>query len=184
MAAEAAPLWVAEQLERSPVRRLRQKHFRTLTAFQKATGLSKPVIYYTELGCYNKLPGPYFTAFKARSADIDPVLLEYQLFRTESRKIFGKLFIKPNLEYLTERMREPALYESISPVLHFRELLNLSRSELAKGMCIQTSTLLRSETGASLEFGRDLYGAFRAIGIPGPTVREWDEYARKYAATK
>lgn len=178
MGSEAAPTWVTERLRSSPLRRERERFYRDLKTFARKLGIQPSVVYFTELGCYSRIPTSIWNALLNHDVPMWDLDREYHVWQRECRETFGKDFILPNLELLSNCPWS----NSYSPFYQIREALGFSRSEFCKGICVQPATLYRVESDKVKEFPIELKQALLQAGIPLDIVRDWDERTRLYAA--
>lgn len=178
MGSEAAPQWVTERLRSSPIRRERERYYRDLKTFAREIGVQSSVVYFTECGCYSRIPTSIWNALLNKSVPMWDLDREYHAWQKECREEFGQRFILPSLDVLSNRCWD----NSFSPIYQIREELGFSRSEFCKGLCVQPATLYRVESDRVREFPIELKQALLHAGVPLDVVRDWDERTRIYAA--
>lgn len=173
MGSETAPDWVAARLNRSPIRKQRRKYYNNLTEFQRKLGIQYSVAYFTECGCYGKIPDTIIKAFASKGVDIPSLRQEYREFQKDCRQEFGEYFrdilLSESFNLVLERV-----YPSTSFVKLLQDELGMSRAELAKWLCIQTAILYRLEKGQTKEFPDDLVDALYQAGISHDVIRRWN----------
>lgn len=184
MGKEAAPAWITERLNRSPVRRERKRYFRDLTTFARLSHVQFSVAYLTELACYTRIPTAIWVALRKKGVDMSALEDQYFEFQKQSRMDFGAEFIVDHLDNLVDFVSSDTTLRDISPIERARHFLGFSRSEWAKGLCIQPATFYRLETGRSNEFPIALMQALYQAGVPFHVVKDWNEQSRNYATSK
>lgn len=175
MGSEAAPEWVTERLRNSPIRRERTRFYRDLKTFARKLGIQQSVVYYTECGCYSRIPTQIWNAFRSNGVNIRELEHEYHEWQKKCRREFGERFILPYLHLLH-------FDSAYSPLYCVRTSLGFSRSEFCKGICVQPATLYRVEGRRTKEFPIEVVQAFIHAGIPVEKVREWNDRTRRFAA--
>lgn len=179
MGKEAAPQWITDRLKRSPVRRERQRYFKDLTTFARASKVQFSVGYLAELACYTRIPTALYNSLKKKGVDLPTLETEYYQFQKECRKDFGDEFILPYLDELSEYLEVTG--RDCSTLEKVRHYLNFTRSEWSKGLCIQPATFYRIETGKAKELPEAVVQALFHAGVPSNLIKEWNERARHYS---
>lgn len=91
---------------------------------------------------------------------------EYKHFIAQKRKEFRN-------QYAPYGLPEP--FAGDSPIVRWRESIGLSRSGLAKSLCVQPSLLERVETGKTYELPEQLVEALKQADFPIHLIEELQE---------
>lgn len=174
------PDWVKDQLEHSPVRRARKKHFRDLTTFAVQSKTSYSVAYFTELGCYSSIPTVLGKSLESKGVDLPKLHSAYFEFQKDSRQHFALTFIASKTTELENNLH---LNPEHSFVRVLRDTLEISRAALSKGLCIQPASLYRLENNKLNELPSELFISLVHCGFTHRQVETWNGRERKLSST-
>ncbi len=180
MGSMTMPDWVKDQLDHSPVRKARKKHFRDLTTFANQSKTSYSVAYFTELGCYSSIPTILCKSLESKGVDLSKLHSAYFEFQKDSRQHFALNFIAPKRSVLNDNLY---LNPEHSFVRVLRDTLEISRAALSKGLCIQPASLYRLENNKLSELPSELFISLVHCGFTHKEVETFNGRERKLSTT-
>lgn len=154
-------------LSTNPIRVARLGQGKTLHEFAADLEINYQAVYLSESGVYPHIL-PTIKKYLVNTLKLDPrnLDLSYYAFVYTNRKHFEYTF-GPDWH-----LPEPLLGDS--PIVVWRESLNLSRSALSKGICVQPSMLSRVENKKMAMLPSQLIEALKAIGWTKSLIDEMD----------
>lgn len=154
----------------SPVRIARLDAGYTIEGAAKRADVSWHAWYNTECGMYAGIPPSIMETLVTWSFDRDDLQAQYKAHQTRKRQNFGRIHW-----YLTVK-ELPAPSKAIQPFRQFREkCLRVSRSRVAKALCVQVAVLYKLETGKNRSMPQQLREAMLEAGFVPTLIDELDD---------
>lgn len=133
--------------------------------FAEDCGVNYQALYLNECGVYPTVLPAILECLRKLDNDSEQMAEEYTEFRLAKRRTFGELH---NLKGL------PPPVGTLHPFTAFRQALGVSRSLLAKTLCVHPAGLYRLELGMMKHLPGDVREALLVAGFPGTLVEELD----------
>lgn len=176
MSAPDTPYIEASDHFANPVRTCRKHLKLTLEQFSKLTGVHVQAIHLLENGCYTPIL-PRISEYLVNNYVIDPVTLQdsYSTFQFHTRATFGRSHNFSSLQQVGEWNGDT------SPFEEFRsQCLHVTRTSLAKGLCVQPAALFRLANNQVKELPVLVQNALSEAGLPMDLVYELNDRTREW----
>ncbi len=149
----------------SPIRRIRISQGRTLVEFADDCGVNYQALYLNECGVYPTILPTVLRHLVGLEGNEDTLVDEYEEFCIQKRITFGEAHSSTEL---------PPPVGTQHPFISFRMKLGLSRSKLAKSLCVHPAGLYRLELGLMKHLPGDLREALQVAGFSTTLIEELD----------
>lgn len=157
----------------NPIRKVRLSRGRTLVEFADDCGVNYQALYLNECGVYPTVLPAILKILVKLDNDATQLETEYIEFVYNKRLEFGEKHNTVNL---------PPPVGTLHPFIGFRRALGLSRSKLAKMLCVHPAGLYRLELGLMKHLPGDLRDALLVAGFPVNLVEELDYRVEEWSS--
>lgn len=141
------------------------------------TRLNEQGLLYLEMGCYDRVPDKLTLYFRRRSLPVEALYDDYQDFIREKRAKF-----RDNYGDLVNRL--PDALSQMPPVEAWRRCLGITRSGLAKALCVQPAFLYKLEKAKTPSIPAQVRKALLEVGMIGDNVEELGERQSEFYYAK
>lgn len=157
----------------NPIRIARESQNKTLQQFADSIGCHFQAVYLNESGIYPTIL-PKIKIYLTNKLGLNAKELDdsYKEFVLVTRKNFGALY-GPFSEL-------PNSLVGTSPIVRWRESLGLTRSALAKGICVQPYQISNTENKVTGVIPTQMLEAFRDIGMEKHIIEELEYRVEEY----
>lgn len=153
-------------LATNPIRVAREAQNQTLEEFARACGLHHQAIYLNESGVYPKILPSIKEHLISLGYNSKELTKDYKAFVSKTREVFKERYSPTGAWELPEPL------VGACPIVRWREQLGLTRSGLAKALCIHPYSLERVEKRRTSTLPEELIKALREIGFSTNLVDE------------
>ena len=159
-------------LAENPLRIIRGKEEQQ--TFANKLGVHISTLYLTECGCYWPVPSTILSALQKKfGIDTTQFKKDYRAWIKQHRK-------QTSEQYPWDSIKFEVVLSKIAPFEQMRTQLDLSRSRIAKLLCVQPAILYRLERGDFRSLPSAVELALSEVGVTGKVLAELNELTEEY----
>lgn len=164
----------------NPIRTCRKALSVTLEQFSQLTGVHLQAIHLLEFGCYTP-PLPRVVSYLTEHDIIsrEDLLDSYSTFQFHSRSTFGRQHNFSSISTVGEWAGETAPFDEFRS-----QIIKVTRTALAKGLCVQPAALFRLANNQVKELPVLIQSALSEAGLSMDLVYELNDRTREFYAVR
>lgn len=155
-------------IEENPIRIARKQLHLTQEKFARECDIHESAVLANEQGCYAEILPSILEYLVDQGYSREQLKRDYHSFVSMARK-----YIAPFLSLRDFQLKPQVV--SISPVVQLAEWANISRTKLAKLLCVQPSFLYKLERGELPHLPSQVEIALRDVGVPEVVLAQINE---------